>query len=256
MTHKIDDKRYKIMSDRIRAIEQEMNDLPLIRSPLNRHHQQMGANLKARNDQQVVARYDTPSKEQESARQLGLVDLSCLARIGFKGADTREWLAQFELSLPERPNQAALSGIESGVLVASLSDTEFLIMDSIARPAPVLNQTRTGWSMDNEPKTYLLERLHSHAWFSICGEHAAEMFSKLCAIDLRLHRFANLSVAQTSVARSNSIVIRCDQGNTPNFHLLFDLSLAEYMWNCLMDAMQEFEGRAIGHTAFSGLLSS
>ena len=72
------------------------------------------------------------------------------------------------------------------------------------------------------------------------------LLAKICAVDLRLERFADLRIAQTSVARSNCVVIRADLGALPAFHLLGDSASAEYMWDCLLDAMAEFDGGPIG----------
>ncbi|MCR6629846.1 MAG: hypothetical protein NVV74_07215 [Magnetospirillum sp.] len=68
------------------------------------------------------------------------------------------------------------------------------------------------------------------------------MLAKLCGVDLRRHVFADGAVAQTSVARLNGILIR--QGE--DFHLLADSASAEYLWDCLVDAMAEFGGSVAG----------
>lgn len=226
----------------------------LKRSPLNRLHHRNGAMFKAHGEVQLVARYQTPSLEQQSAQNLGLVDLTALERIGFKGPNTRDWLEARGLKLPPAANWA--DGTQGhGMCTAALSNTEFLILDRVDKATSSITELRNAWSMDIEEKTYLLERAHSHAWFAVCGQYAAEMFSKLCAIDLRHHKFQQHQIAQTSVARCSAIIMRCDQGDTSCFHLLFDLSYTEYMWQCLLDAMQEYQGMPIGHTAFSGLSS-
>ena len=74
--------------------------------------------------------------------------------------------------------------------------------------------------------------------------------AKLCAVDLRPHRFAELEVAQTQAMRLSVIIIR-DAGLPPAFHLLGDSASAEYAWDCLVDAMREFDGRLVGLTSLS-----
>ena len=44
-----------------------------------------------------------------------------------------------------------------------------------------------------------------------------------------------------------------DLGQAPAFHLLVDSASAEYVWDCLMDAMAEFDGRPAGLNALAGL---
>lgn len=81
------------------------------------------------------------------------------------------------------------------------------------------------------------------------------MFAKLSAVDLRTLAFENHSIAQTSVAKSNAIIIRDDQGDVPTYHLLGDSASAGYMWDCLLDAMAEWKGRPVGLNALQALKS-
>lgn len=69
------------------------------------------------------------------------------------------------------------------------------------------------------------------------------MMAKLCAVDLRPHRFTDLCAAQTSVARLNSIVLRADTANQLTYHLLADSASAVYLLACLIDSAAEFGGR-------------
>ena len=94
-----------------------------------------------------------------------------------------------------------------------------------------------------------MPRADSHAWFAVTGRQASEMFAKICGIDLRLHKFPDGGIAQTSIAKINGIILRQDQGPLPLFHLLADSASADYLWDCLMDAMAEFEGAPVGLAA-------
>ena len=96
------------------------------------------------------------------------------------------------------------------------------------------------------PAAYLLPRQDSHHCFMLLGQHCAPLFSKLCAVDLRYHKFQRMQVAQTVMARVGVIVIRRDIEQTPAFYVLTDSSLAEYMWDSILDALREFEGEVIG----------
>jgi sarcosine oxidase, subunit gamma len=72
------------------------------------------------------------------------------------------------------------------------------------------------------------------------------MFAKICGVDLRASSFANHRIAQTSVARSNGIVIRSDLGGVPAYHLLGDSASASFVWRSVLDAMDEFGGAPVG----------
>ena len=231
----------------------------LRRSPLYRYHLEHQAEFVARSGSAVVDSYNgNLQREIERAESLAIIDLCGIPRIGFKGADTADWLRQQGVTMPTQPNSACQT--EQGITVARLSQNEFLILDSVAEPGAKIAeagleiaQLETDWSMNLAQRTYLLPRADSHAWLALTGAFASQVLSKICAVDMRLHKFAQHSVAQTSVARSNAIVVRADQGSTPCFFVLADLSTAEFLWHGLLDAMDEFQGKPIGLNAFFSL---
>jgi sarcosine oxidase subunit gamma len=201
-----------------------------------------GARFTEVNGGLVALDYGDPDESSAAAR-LGLADLSVLPRIGFKGPKVIPALeAQgVELSVP---NQAVRQS--GGGLAAILALTEVLILAPLDGDAGQISSLERGWSLDRAEGCYLVPRQDSHFWFALTGERTGETLAKLCGVDLRLARFADLGVAQTMVARSNCMVIRADLGALPTFHLLGDSASAGYMWDCLLDAMDEFGGRPVG----------
>ena len=181
--------------------------------------------------------------ETAAAARLGLAELSLLPRTGFKGAKVIPALeAQgVELSVP---NQAVRQA--GGGLVAVLAMTEVLILAPPSGDGARIRTLERCWSLDRADGCYLAPRQDSHFWFALTGEQASAALAKVCGVDLRLARFADLSVAQTSVAGSSCIVIRADLGALPAFHLLGDSASAAYLWDCLLDAMAEFNGQPVG----------
>lgn len=211
----------------------------------------------------VALDYGDAAGETETARRMGLADLSPLPRIGFKGAGTAEWLAGQGIVVPEDSNRASRQA--NGLLAARLAPAELLILgglDSDAEPIRALGQA---WASEPvppvTPRGFPLPRADSHAWFLLSGREAPAMFAKLCGVDLRAHKFADLEIAQTQIARISGIVIRDDlvaaprgaAGSVPGYHLLFDSASATYLWDCLIDAMAEFEGRPVGLSALRSL---
>ena len=179
----------------------------------------------------------------ERARRMGLCDLSPLPRCGFKGRGTAEWLGKAGISQPENPNRAVLHG---GMLVASLSWQERLLLNPPGADEDECAKIGGAWSFDAAPGCYPVPRNDTHGWLVVTGEAAAEMLAKVCAVDFRAHKFADGEVAQTSLARISGIVIRGDLGATPAFHVLSDSASADYFLGCLTDAMSEFGGGFIG----------
>lgn len=170
-----------------------------------------------------------------------LTDLSPFARTGFKGADTPDWLVRQGLTIPEAPNRAAVQG--DGSVLARLSAGEFLLLGHPGDEMGLVERLETAWSWgDGAGLCFPLPRQDSHAWFHLRGDKVPEMLAKLCGVDLRRHAFAAGTVAQTSIARLNGIVVR----HGDDFHLLADSASAEYLWDCLVDAMAEFGGSVAG----------
>ncbi|MGI9499451.1 MAG: hypothetical protein ACR2P3_05405, partial [Geminicoccaceae bacterium] len=189
--------------------------------------------------------------EEEVARELGLVDLSTLQRLGFKGRAVLSQMNAAGAALEFRPNRAFRQ--EDGTLAAVLAMTEVLLLSPLNGHAWALKKLKRDWSIDTADGSYLVPRQDSHFWFTVTGRHTSSMFAKICGVDLRPKSFSDLAVAQTSIARSNAIVIRDDQGKTPAYHLLGDSASASYIWDCLLDAMAEWKGRPVGLNALLAL---
>ncbi|MDH3660620.1 MAG: sarcosine oxidase [Alphaproteobacteria bacterium] len=185
--------------------------------------------------------------EEEAAKELGIADLSPLPRLGFKGRAVLSDMNTRGVTLDFRPNRAFRQ--KDGTLAAVLAMTEVLLLSSLDGEASMLEKLDADWSVETAEGAYLVPRRDSHFWFVITGRHAPSMFAKICAVDLRAKSFSNLAIAQTSIARSNAIVIRDDRGETLSYHLLGDSASAGYMWDCLLDAMAEWRGRPVGLNA-------
>jgi len=226
------------------------------RSMIYRVLQAAGARFAEVNGAAVAVGFGaTEDAEAAQARNLGIADLSVLPRTGFKGAGTVEWLTAQGLSIGAESNRAYRQS--GGELAARLAPTEIFLLDGLAGQGALVTRLNAAWSWGSEkPRTligYPMPRSESHAWFVITGEKAPAMFAKLCGVDLRLHRFADAAIAQTSIAKMSGIVIRADLGATPAFHLLADSASAEYLWHCALDAMTEFAGAPVGLAALRRL---
>ena len=176
--------------------------------------------------------------QDERKNGLALSDLSAMNRFGYRGADVDSWCeSQYGITCP-RINRSALT--KEGLLIVGLSSTEILVLeDAKAKPDSEV-------ILENVPATYILPRQDSHHCFMLLGQHCASMFSKMCAVDLRYHKFQEMHVAQTIMARVSVIIVRRDMDETPAYYVLVDSSLAEYMWDSMLDAMQEFDGKVVG----------
>ena len=175
------------------------------------------------------------------APSIDIFDLSRRPRCGFKGAGTLATMQSHGLKIESRPNRAFRQDDDTLCLV--LAATEVFLLGSLHRDSARLTELETTWHIESADRTYLMPRRHTHAWFALRGDVVPEMLAKLCAVDFRPSVFSDLSIAQTSVARLNSIVLRADRAQGPLYHLLADSTCAVYMLACLKDAAGEFGGR-------------
>ena len=172
---------------------------------------------------------------------LGLLDLSTRPRCGFRGVNAAVHLQAAGLPVPARPNQAAAS--TTGELVVRLGQHEFWVLSNLA----TADQGFITLDEQALPAShcYPLYCQNSHAWFAMIGKPLAKILAKVCGVDLCNETFPVGAVVQTSVARLNAIVIHHEINTLPVFFILSDSAAAEYMWDTLLDAMQEFGGRVL-----------
>jgi len=231
-------------------------DTQLRRSFIYRKLEEQGAHFEAINGAAVAMSYgDDPEDEALLARRLGIADLSPLPRTGFKGAGTIEWLQSQDVTIGAESNRGYRQA--GGEVALRLSPSEILLIDSIEGSGRFIGKLNEAWNWGTasprKPIGYPLPRADSHAWFALSGQYCTTMFSKICGIDLRAAKFAEGQIAQTSIAKMSGIILRQDFGTVPGFHLLADSASADYLWDCLQDAVNEFDGGPIGLTALREL---
>jgi sarcosine oxidase subunit gamma len=185
----------------------------------------------------------------EGNQALKLVDLSVCPRWGVKGRGALAWLTARGAALPAADNRSARQA--DGTLVVRCSPGEALVLGPVPVAPSGLGAAIDQIPADGEAACYTVLRRDSHAWFMIIGDDAARVHAKLCGVDLSPGVFAESQVAQTSVARLSAIIIRNDLirkdlGLRLAFSILADSASAEYLWECLLDAMAEFHGAVAG----------
>jgi len=186
-----------------------------------------------------------------------LVDLSPLPRAGFKGLDTAAWLARQTLLGPLPGPNTASPHADGGWIVRLGPGEVLLLPDPQTGAAGWIDDLVRTWAMDDTAGVcYPVPRADSHAWFALTGPGAPDTLAMLCGVDLRPHRFAPLSVAQTTVGRVVCIVIRTDHPDangtaaaSPCYHLLADWASARSLWGYLCEAMATLGGVPAGREA-------
>ncbi len=208
----------------------------LRRSPVYPRLQTAGARFVEIGDTVIAGAYpDTP------VPRLGLVDLSPLPRTGVKGPRAWSWLREQGWPVPER-NNASLTTAD-GDHVLRLSDREALVAANPGGASVAITRLEATIPGDG---VWHAPRRDSHCAFLLRGDDAVACLAKVCGIDFRPRHFPEGTIAQTSVARLNSVVCRIPGGDTPSFLILADTASAIWFWDNLLDAMDEFGGAPLG----------
>ena len=79
------------------------------------------------NQMQIAQSFVSHDIEQARKKVLGVTDVSCLQRYGFKGPQAAKWATEHALTIPIKPNTWTLSN--SNALVLRLGGSEFLVED-------------------------------------------------------------------------------------------------------------------------------
>ncbi len=182
---------------------------------------------------------------------LTLVTLSDLPRLGFKGRGTLDAMKARGFFVDATPNRAYRQA--DGSLCMVLAPGEVFLLAAPHGDGGRFEALLHDWRIEDEERTYPLLRRDSHAWFAVIGNNASEFFARLCGVDLRPRAFPDLSIAQTSLAKLNAIILRADVGDMPVFHVLADSASADYLQHCLADAAGEFDGHWIEPEAWKHL---
>lgn len=176
-----------------------------------------------------------PTGAAESAdKRLTLLDVSHLARLGARGRQAQGFFQSQALPIPEAPNLATLAAESLHLL--RLSRNEFWLVATAAEHEPLLNAMES--RLQKTAGLYRLYCQHSHGCFLLQGATAADLFARLCAVDLRPQAFAVGAIAQTSMARTNVVIVRLSTA-PEKFLILVDVGYAPYLWSALVDALQQ-----------------
>lgn len=213
--------------------------------PTYRTHRARNAVFRALGDIAVVEHYGDVNAEAAAVPELAFADLCALPRCGFKNVGAPDWLQRQGVTIPDRANKATRQ--LDGSICARLGGTDILLcadpLGESRRPTELLR----AWAADSsKPKGWDAHREDGYSWFLLTGRHSPELFTRICAVDLRLQSFHELEVAQTQALGVSGVIIRADLAAIPAYHLFFDIASADFLIESMEDVMAEFQGRLVG----------
>ncbi|NEQ28810.1 MAG: methylglutamate dehydrogenase [Microcoleus sp. SIO2G3] len=173
---------------------------------------------------------------------LGMADLSCLTRCGFKGAGAAEWLQSQGLPVPDRPN--SWLSLPEGGIIARLGISEFLIEDNLesAISPRLINQS---------VPAQVYPVLRQYLAIALCGNSIDELMRQTGNVNFSALPLTEAPVVLTSMIGVSVTIIPGEQ----IYRIWCDGTFGVYFWQTLLEIVAEIGGGTIGAERFFDLVS-
>lgn len=172
-------------------------------------------------------------------RDLAIVDLSCFTKTGLKGPHAAGWLAEQGITLPPRANSWA--GLSPSGLIARLAETEFLLEDGFAPGGAA----RIAGLIDHAPPQVYAVARHDTA-LALVGRRINEVLLQTCSVNFAAIDPAQGTLVLTSMAGVPVLIVPQKRGDEPMVRIWADPTFAPYLWQTLLEIVQEHGGGPAG----------
>jgi sarcosine oxidase subunit gamma len=181
------------------------------------------------------------TKEEATARVIGLADASFLPRVVIKGPQAAAFLEAQGVAIPKE--LLSVTELDSGGLIARTGGSEFFLEDGIGGSFVERIQTALG---PGHSGVYRV--LRQDAALVISGAKGGELFRHVCSYDFvnEVHR----NLVFTQVAGISCSVLRRELNGLPVFRLWTDGTYGIYIWRTLLEIAAELGGGAVGTAVF------
>jgi len=192
----------------------------------------------------TVGYFESVESEAQLAKTLGLCDVSGMSRHDLRGPDAESWLQRQGWEIPVALHESTL--IPGKGRIIRLDQDEFLIEGSVlANVEPLLPSPPSEVSFD----VFYFER--QDATFLLTGSRAIEVFAQTCGVNIS--KCESGRVVFSRIAGINASIFTDKIGKVPVYWISAGPDLGWYLWETLIEIVEELDGRIIGTTC---LLSS
>ncbi len=126
------------------------------------------------------------------------------------------------------------SRTEGEVLIVGQRPDEWILLGPADAAQALLDR------LDRSGHITVIDYTHSRALFRLTGRDSASVLDKLCNLDWSDHMTPDGAAVSGSIARVTCDIVRHDQGKTRSYLISGDRSYGQYLFDCLLDAGQEF----------------
>lgn len=165
--------------------------------------------------------------------RLVLADESHRGKVLVHGRAGERAVAALGLTAPAAVGQSACAG---DVAVYRLRADQLFINTAPGSEGELLTALAGANSGDGGEMVTVTDVTHGRAQLSLSGRRAAELLSRLCALDFHPDHFPHGAARQTSVAKTTQLVIRDDVDGALSYWLVGARSLGAYLWATIQAA--------------------
>ncbi len=168
---------------------------------------------------------------RRSDAELRIMDSTPLAKVFVKASMNGETAHTLDIPF----GRAAKD--EHGTLVIGSAPGEWLLLSAPGTAAEVVERLE---EISDEEMVSIFDAIHGRALVRITGARAADLLSKVCAIDFSEAFTPNGAAFRSSVAKVVTDVVRDDQNGEISYLLYCERSSGQYLFGALLDAGGEF----------------
>ena len=223
--------------------------MPVMRTPMDRKHQDLGASVVDLGPWRRAYSYGSPQDECLAVRErVGLIDVSTLGKLDVRGADAP---ALLDKVYTHRFSDLRVGRIRYGVLcsdngsiiddgtVTRLAEDHYFVTTTTGNIA-LIEEWFKWWMAGTDMCAHVTNVTGAYGAINVAGPRARDTLSKLSDIDFSSDAFRYMRSSQDLVAGVPTVLLRIGFVGEAGWELHFPAEYGEYMWDTLMDAGREF----------------
>lgn len=208
-------------------------------TPVAYAQQRLSPKMTVLHGMEVALEYVSAEIEHKRKKTLGICDVSCFPRFGVKGLNAVQWLKEHKVDIPPQGNAWIVQ--QPDTLVLRLGMNEFLLEDQLGGKACEALRAAA------QPKAYGIYKVQRNdTALILSGSCVQELFSEVCAIDLRDQALGPNAVVMTQMAGISVTVLRQQLNGETVYRVWCDGTYGPYIWDTLLEIAEELGGGAVG----------
>ena len=225
-----------------------LSHIPLKRSPIDRKHREMGAQMIDVGPWLRAHNYGSPQDECLAVRErVGIIDVSTLGKLDVRGRDApalldKVYTHHFSNLRIGRVRYGLLCAEDGTIMddgtVTRMADDRYFVTTSTAN-IDVIEEWFKWWIAGTGMCAHVTNITSGYAAINVAGPNARDTLAKLTDVDLSPGTFRYMRSAQGAVAGVPCTFLRIGFVGETGWELHFPAQYGEYMWDALLAAGRE-----------------